>query len=245
MAVRANEGQSDELAPPTLTVWNLGRMEYGEAWALQNRLAEQRRQGEIGDMLLFVEHPHTYTLGRRGDPANILIDADELARREIAIHNVDRGGDVTYHGPGQLVGYPILDLRALQERLYGEITLAGSPRRYAHDIEEIIIQTLAELGITAMRLEGSPGVWVDGVPPCKITAIGMRVSRGITTHGFALNVETDLRYFSYIIPCGIADKGVTSITALTGSSPGLTAVAALTAQTFARYFRYESLKSKV
>jgi lipoate-protein ligase B len=156
---------------------------------------------------LLLEHPHTYTLGRRGKMENLLWDEATLAERGVSVHRVDRGGDITYHGPGQLVGYPILNLAHLGR--YGLSRI----RAYVHDLEEMLIQVIAPFGITGQRYDGFTGVWVDTPDGLeKIAAIGVYINnRGITSHGFALNVAPDLAYFSGIVPCGIADHGVTSM----------------------------------
>ena len=181
-------------------------MPYAEALALQRELVEDRRAGRIPDTLLFVEHPHVLTLGVRGDGgrSHILATAEALAARGVEVHETGRGGDITYHGPGQIVGYPILDLRPDRCDVH----------RYVRDLEEVLIRTAAEFGVAAHRVDGLTGVWAGQE---KLAAIGVRISRWITSHGFALNVNTDLEYFNLIIPCGIADRGVTSLDRLLGS----------------------------
>jgi len=179
---------------------DLGRMDYAEAFDLQSSLVDQRKRGEIPDQFLFVEHPHTITLGRNGHMENLLAHEDVLRRAGVAFHPSDRGGDITYHGPGQIVGYPIIDLREWKRDVVA----------YVRSIEQVAIDALADFGISAGRLQGMTGVWVDGA---KIAAIGVHISRWITSHGFALNVATDLSYFQYIVPCGLA-KPVTSMAAL-------------------------------
>ena len=181
-------------------VW-LGQQPYQPTWDLQRRLVEARRAGQAEDTLLFVEHPPTYTLGRRGNPGNLLLTDLQLKDQGITYVHVDRGGDITYHGPGQLVGYPILHLAGWNHDV----------RQYVRNLEEVLIRVLAEYGIAAGRIDGYTGVWVGDA---KIAAIGVKVSRSVTSHGFALNVNTDLGYFGRIIPCGISDKGVTSMAAL-------------------------------
>jgi len=178
-------------------------MPYADALALQQTLVADRRAGRIGDALLLVEHPHVLTLGVRGKRSHILATPDVLDARGIDVHETGRGGDVTYHGPGQVVGYPILDLRP--DRL--------DVHRYVRDIEEVLIRTAADYGIDASRVKGLTGVWVGRE---KLAAIGVRIARWITSHGFALNVTTDLDYFALIVPCGIADRGVTSLARLLG-----------------------------
>jgi lipoyl(octanoyl) transferase len=174
-----------------------GRMDYGAALALQQRLVAERKQNLIGDRLVLLEHPHTITLGRNAQQHNVLASPDVLARTGIGLFETDRGGDVTYHGPGQLVGYPILDLREWKRDV-------GA---YVRAIEQVMIDTVADYGIKAGRIEGLTGVWVDGR---KIAAIGVHISRWVTSHGFALNVHTDLDYFRYIVPCGLT-RPVTSM----------------------------------
>jgi len=180
-------------------------MPYAEALALQRELVEERRAGRIGYVLLLVEHPHVLTLGVRGDGgrSHILAPAERLTALEVAVHEAGRGGDITYHGPGQLVGYPIIDLKPDRCDVH----------RYVRDLEEVLIRVAADHGIRAGRLSGLTGVWVGGE---KLAAIGVRIARWITSHGFALNVSTDLDFFKLIVPCGITDRGVTSLTALLG-----------------------------
>jgi len=188
-----------------LHVRRLGCVPYAEGVALQQRLVEERRRGEIPDTLLLLEHPHVITLGVRvhHDRSHVVTPPAELARRGVEVHESGRGGDVTYHGPGQLVGYPIFDLNPDRRDLH----------RYVRDIEEALIQAVARFGVTAGRIPGLTGVWVGDD---KVAAIGVRVSRWITSHGFALNVCTDLDYFGLIVPCGITDHGVTSLSRLLG-----------------------------
>ena len=188
-----------------LHVRRLGPVPYEEGVALQQRLVEERRRGAIPDTLLLLEHPHVITLGVKvhRDRSHVVASAEELARRGVEVHESGRGGDVTYHGPGQLVGYPIFDLSPGRQDLH----------RYVRDIEEALIQALGRFGVTAGRIPGLTGVWVGND---KVAAIGVRVSRWITSHGFALNVATDLSYFGLIVPCGITDHGVTSLSRLSG-----------------------------
>jgi len=189
----------------TIEIRNLGLMPYADALALQRSLVEERRAGAIGDQLLFVEHPHVLTLGVRGDGGrgHILATPDVLAARGVDVHETGRGGDVTYHGPGQIVGYPIVDLNPDRRDVH----------RYVRDLEEVLIRTAADYGIRAGRVAGLTGVWVGRE---KLAAIGVRIARWITSHGFALNVTTDMEYFDLIVPCGIADRGVTSLSRLLG-----------------------------
>jgi lipoyl(octanoyl) transferase len=193
-------------------VWQLGHVPYADAWALQNELSEARSAGDSMDRLLLLEHPHTYTLGTSGHDEYILISPAERERLGITLFHTDRGGDVTYHGPGQIVGYPIVQLPRDHE-------LRTNVVGYVRGLEQVIIRTLAEYNIVAKPISGLTGVWVD-TPRGeeKIAAIGVRVNvKAVTKHGFALNVNPDLRYFDGIIPCGIRDKGVTSMAALLGA----------------------------
>jgi lipoyl(octanoyl) transferase len=175
-------------------------MDYAEALELQRALADQRKRGEIPDQFLIVEHPHTITLGRNGHMENLLAREQILERAGIAFHPTDRGGDITYHGPGQIVGYPIVDLREWKRDVVA----------YVRALEQVIVDALADFGLKAGRAPGMTGVWVDGA---KVAAIGVHISRWVTSHGFALNVATDLSYFQYIVPCGLV-KPVTSMAAL-------------------------------
>jgi lipoyl(octanoyl) transferase len=202
----------------------LGRVDYGRALELQRRAEADRKLGLSGDQLLLLEHPHVITLGRNGHMENLLASAEILSRAGISFYPINRGGDVTYHGPGQLVGYPILDLREWKRDV-------GA---YVNAIEQCIIDTLADFSIEAGRVPKLIGVWVDGR---KIAAIGVHLSRWVTSHGFALNVCTDLSYFQYIIPCGLT-KPVTSMAAL-GVRATLNQVSRRFAAHFARVFDCE------
>jgi lipoyl(octanoyl) transferase len=193
----------------TIDVRRLGRVAYAAGLELQQQLVDERRAGAIGDTLLLLEHPPVITTGARarGARTNIVASADVLAREGVEIFDTGRGGDVTYHGPGQLVGYPIVDLRPDRQDVH----------RYVRDLEEALIVAIARFGITGTRVPGLSGVWVgERDREEKIAAIGVRISRWITSHGFALNVNTDLRHFQLIVPCGIADRGVTSIARVLG-----------------------------
>jgi lipoyl(octanoyl) transferase len=205
-------------------IHDLGRVGYAEAFELQRYLVERRKQGLIPDQLLLLEHPHVITLGRSGRVEHLLAGEDELRREGVAFHHSDRGGDITYHGPGQVVGYPILDLREWKR----DVTA------YVRAVEQVLIDTLSEFGISAGRVPGCTGVWVDGR---KVAAIGVHISRWITSHGFALNVTTDLSYFQYIVPCGLA-KPVTSMAELGCSADREQVVAAL-ARCFGGVFERE------
>jgi lipoyl(octanoyl) transferase len=203
---------------------DLGLKDYKETWDFQasvfSKLVEAKSSGAdhnisknpdpLPGMLIFVEHPHVYTLGKSGSASNMLIDSVQLRRKEASFYHIDRGGDITYHGPGQIVGYPIFDIE----------TIGISLKEYIHRLEESIIRTVGEYGIEASRLPGSTGVWLE--PDVKgrarkICAIGVKASRYITMHGFAFNVNTDLSYFDSINPCGFVDKGVTSLQKELGS----------------------------
>jgi len=191
----------------TIEIQRLGLVPYADALALQQSLVDQRRAGTIGDRLLLLEHPHVLTLGVRGDGGrgHILATNEALAARGVDIHETGRGGDITYHGPGQIVGYPILDLKPDRCDVH----------RYVRDLEAVLIRTAADYGVEAGRVDGLTGVWVGRE---KLAAIGVRIARWITSHGFAFNVTTDLEYFNLIVPCGIADRGVTSLARLLGRS---------------------------
>jgi len=199
---------------PRCQVISLGEVDYLEAWAIQKRIAADRSVDECPDRLLYVEHPHTYTLGSAADGSNILFSAEEIAARGISVYRADRGGDVTYHGPGQLVGYPIMKLPPGEHGLHADVF------GYVRKLEQVLIHALACFGIPADVYPGLTGVWVrrwENGDWAKIAAIGVRVNtRRVTMHGFALNINTDLDYFQGIIPCGITDKPVTSMQALCG-----------------------------
>lgn len=181
----------------------LGRTKYSDAWEIQKKIFGARRDGNIGDVLLLTEHEPVYTLGTGANENHVLAGEAELHARNIDLHRIDRGGDVTFHGPGQLVVYPILDLNGYYTDVH----------RYLRELEAVIIGSLGDFYITAERLDGYTGVWVGTE---KIAAIGVKIQRWITMHGFALNVSTDLTYFDRIIPCGIFHKGVTSMEQVTG-----------------------------
>ena len=208
-----------------LGVIELGTLPYREAWDLQLQLHSQVADGLRPDTLLLLEHPHVFTLGRRGRMDDILIDQTELDRLGIDVHYTDRGGEVTYHGPGQLVGYPVVDLRRW----------GGGPLKYVRALEQVLVDTLHEFGISATS-EGYPtGVWVDDR---KIAAIGVKVGRRVTTHGFALNVATDLGFFKHIVPCGMPTAPVTSINQETGNSIVVGDAATILVQKFACEFGF-------
>jgi lipoate-protein ligase B len=202
-----------------------GLVEYDDALELQRRIAGAVRAG-ADEALILLEHPPTYTLGVRGRESNLLLPVDALELQGARVVRTDRGGDVTFHGPGQVVGYPIVNLR---QRSKG-------PVWYVRAIEQLLIDTLGGFGISAERAAGRPGVWARGA---KIGAIGVRVSGGVTTHGFALNVNTDLWYFEHIVPCGIEDAGVTSMQVLTGEMFAMRDVEDALASAFAHLFGVE------
>ncbi len=205
-------------------VRDLGCLRYADALAIQKDLVEQRKQGLIPDQLLIVEHPHVITLGRNGHMENLLANEDILRRAGIEFHPSDRGGDITYHGPGQIVGYPVIDLREWKRDVVA----------YVRAIEQVIIDALGESGISAGRLDGCTGVWANGR---KVAAIGVHISRWVTSHGFALNHTTDLSYFQYIVPCGLT-KPVTSMREL-GSSASREEIIAALSRNFAKHFELE------
>lgn len=200
---------------------DLGRVGYADAFAIQQDFVVRRKRGEIPDQLLIVEHPHVVTMGRSGRDDNLLAAPELLERAGIAFHRTDRGGDVTYHGPGQVIGYPILDLREWKRDVVA----------YVRGLEQVLIGALAEFGIEAGREKGATGVWTSRG---KIAAIGVHISRWVTSHGFALNVDTDLSYFQYIVPCGLT-KPVTSIRECGVTAERAHVVAAI-ARGFARVF---------
>jgi lipoate-protein ligase B len=202
-----------------------GTIRYNVAYEEMHRLAERRVANEIPDVLLLLEHPPVYTAGRRSDPSHLLLAEHELARRGAELHFVDRGGSVTFHGPGQLVGYPILDLGP-----------GGDILRYLRDLEEVIIQASADLGIEVGRSEEHTGVWAGDR---KVCAIGVKTTRGVTLHGFALNCTTDLSWFSAIVPCGLSDRGVTSLSDLAGRPVTVDEVLPIVARRFEQVFDRE------
>jgi len=191
---------------------------------LQERSVEDLRTGNAPEQLLLLEHPHVFTLGRGADSANILADQQQLRSNLVEVHETGRGGDVTYHGPGQLVGYPIINLKPDRCDVH----------RYVRDIEEVLLRTIAEFDVTGTRIAGLTGVWVGNE---KIGAIGVRIARWITSHGFALNVNTDLSYFEMIVPCGITGKGVTSLSQILGRQVDMREVAGVLVRHFKEVFQ--------
>lgn len=219
-------------------------MEYKAAWDLQEKLLHENvavksdsnsNSADTTHYLLFTEHPPVYTLGKSGNKSNVLMSDEELAANNISFFHINRGGDITFHGPGQIVGYPILDL----EKFYTDIG------RYLRNIEEVIILTLADYGLKGDRSKGETGVWLDPDVPGKerkICAIGVRCSRWVTMHGFAFNVNTDLSYFNNIIPCGIANKQVTSLSKELGKEMDINEVKEKVKRNFERIFEAEIVK---
>lgn len=216
-----------------MDVRHLGLVDYQAALDLQKDLVEQRKQGLIPDQLLLLEHPHVITLGARNHNAssNVLETPEALARRGVAVFETGRGGDVTYHGPGQLVGYPIVELQGDRRDVH----------RYVRDLEEVLIEAVSDFGIAAARIPGLTGIWVGDH---KLAAIGVRISRWVTSHGFALNVSTDLSKFGLIVPCGITDKGVTSMERLLGRPVPMAEVAAAVERRFLHAFSGSATTSK-
>ncbi|HMK20793.1 MAG TPA: lipoyl(octanoyl) transferase LipB [Terriglobales bacterium] len=202
-----------------ISVLQLETLDYATGLALQEKLVGLRKEGRIGDVLLLVEHRPVITLGRNAKAANVVAPAEALASRGVEVFSCDRGGDVTFHGPGQLVGYPIFDLREFPAQAAHRKTLGAV--EYVRKVEEVLIRTCADFRIPAGRVAGLTGAWTEPgastessrhtPPQAKIAAIGVHISRGVTSHGFALNVNTDLSYFDLIVPCGISDKPVTSM----------------------------------
>lgn len=221
---------------------DIGLMDFKETWVYQEKIfqklidnkkgagiASSRSENMVHGTLIFVEHPHVYTLGKSGSENNLLLDYLQLQAKDAAFYRIDRGGDITYHGPGQIVGYPIFDLEMIGVSL----------KEYIHLLEEAIILTLQESGIHAERLEGATGVWLDSGIACKtrkICAIGVRASRYVTMHGFAFNVNTNLDYFNYINPCGFTDKGVTSLERETGKKQDFVSVKAIVRKNLQKVF---------
>jgi lipoyl(octanoyl) transferase len=220
----------------------LGRVEYAEALRLQEELVELRRADRIGNVLLLLEHPPVLTLGRHANRANVLASDELLAARGVMLHQISRGGDVTYHGPGQLIGYPIFDLRSLENGSGGRM----GPVDFVRQMEEVMIRLCGVYGVAAGRIAGLTGVWCAARGKSldengrKIGAIGIHVSRGITSHGFAFNVRTDLKDFQLINPCGFTDKPVTSLeleVSNPAALPGLKEIALEAARLFGEVFR--------
>jgi lipoyl(octanoyl) transferase len=213
----------------TCKVENLGLVDYADGLRLQRQRVAARKAGVIPDTLLLLKHPHVYTLGRNAKKENLLISPEQLAARGAQVFEIDRGGDVTYHGPGQLVGYPILDLAQHRRDIAW----------YMRCLEEVLIEVAGDYGIEAGRLAGAPGVWVGNN---KLAAMGVHISRWVTSHGFAFNVNTDLRYFDWIVPCGLRDKGVASLQKLLGRRVEMDEAAERVIRRFGRVFELEMLE---
>jgi lipoyl(octanoyl) transferase len=220
--VRTTEREGETVDRFLLTAAWLGRLDYSEAWASQQELFLARLDGLVGDSLMLLEHPHTYTLGRRAEPEDLVFDEIERAVRGVSTYKVDRGGRATYHGPGQLVGYPIMSLGERYDVL-----------AYLRSLEEALLRTASDLGVNAHRDPEHTGVWAG---PNKLGAIGVKITRGITMHGFAFNVTTDLSMFEGIVPCGLRDRWVTSVEAETGNRFSLKEVASIAANHVAEVF---------
>lgn len=213
-----------------LVYYDLGLIDYEKAWELQRKTFDLRRNKDVPDTLYLLEHPHTYTLGKVADRKNLISSENYLKEKGISVYDIDRGGDITYHGPGQIVGYPILDLTEWKQDTH----------LYLRSIEEVIILTCRDYGLHAGRIEKLTGVWIEDR---KIAAIGIKVSRWITMHGFAFNVTTDLSLFQGIIPCGITDKSVTSLSKELGYDPDMNEVKEKLVNNFKRIFNYDSVLS--
>jgi lipoyl(octanoyl) transferase len=219
------------MSDPAISLVNLGRLDYATALGLQQQVCDLRQKGEIGDVLLLVEHPPVLTLGRNAHREHLVAGEEVLARRGISVFETNRGGDVTYHGPGQLVGYPILNLRGFSPSL-GIV-------EYLRKLEEVLIRACADFGVLTQRAAGRAGVWTmpgGAVAEKKIAALGVHVARGVTTHGFALNVSTDLHDFDMIVPCGIRDRGVTSMEAEVDPAPTMEQMTNSVIRHFGRVF---------
>ena len=209
-----------------MEILDVGRASYEPVWRLQHELVRRRKAGTVGDVLVLVEHEPVITLGRSADGSNITASPDRLRRLGVEVRRVERGGDVTYHGPGQLVGYPILDLRAHRKDV----------RWYVRSLEEVLIRSLGDFGIEAERDPENIGVWVDGK---KIAAIGARIEKWVTYHGFALNVDPQMSHFDLIVPCGIPDRSATSMAQVSGASPPMEKVMTRIADSFSAVFEVE------
>lgn len=219
------------IALKPLQILNLGVCDYLSAYQIQLDLVAKRQKGEIEDTLILVEHPPVITLGKSAEDSHILFAEDYLREQGVEIHKIERGGDVTYHGPGQIVGYPIFDIK------HGGIGI----RTFVENLEQLFIRLLKEeFDIPAGKDPVHTGVWVNG---SKITAIGLAVKRGVTMHGFAFNVNTNMSHFQLIVPCGIADRGVTSLEILTGETQDFARTTELVAAYFCKVFGYEGVKN--
>jgi len=233
-----------------ISVVQLGVLGYVEGLRLQRKLVELRKAGGIGDVLLLLEHSPVITLGRNAKAAHVLVSPDALAARGVEVFECDRGGDVTFHGPGQLVGYPIFDLRGHSSSQLSAVSSQSEPARpprktlgavdYVRWLEEVLICTCGDFSIPAKRIAGLTGVWAESAE-AKIAALGVHISRSVTSHGFALNVNTDLSYFNLIVPCGITAKPVTSMQKELGRELDMNEVAQSVLRNFGRVFRSQML----
>lgn len=213
-----------------LNILDLDIEPYRKIWDFQHQLHSLRLQNKIDDVLILLEHNHVFTLGKVAKREHLLIPEEKLKEQKVDLFEIDRGGDITYHGPGQIVGYPIIKLDELYQDLH----------RYLRELEEVIISTLKDYNIEGSRIEGFTGVWVKDE---KVAAIGIKVSKWITMHGFAFNINTDLNYFNMIIPCGIQNKGVTSLKKLVGYEIDLNEVKNKLAKNFVNLFRYDEINN--
>jgi lipoyl(octanoyl) transferase len=220
-----------------ISVLHLGTLDYETGLRLQKRLVDLRKQGAISDVLLLLEHTPVITLGRNAKAANIIAAPEVLARRGVEVFESDRGGDVTFHGPGQLVGYPIFDLRAFPSNEENRKTLGAI--EYVRRLEEVLIRTCGSFRIPAKRIPGLTGVWTES--DAKIAALGVHISRGVTSHGIALNVSTDLSFFNLIIPCGITSKPVTSMAKELRNAPSMEELANTVSREFGQVFASQIL----
>jgi lipoyl(octanoyl) transferase len=217
-----------------ISIIQLGRIDYAAGRRVQQKLVDLRKSEQIGDVLLLLEHTPVITLGRNAKAANVLMPAEQLALRGVEVFECDRGGDVTFHGPGQLVGYPIFDLRGYATADGKRKTLGAVD--YVRRLEEVLIRTCADFGIPAKRVAGLTGVWTDTASEAKIAAIGVHISRCVTSHGFALNVNADLSYFDLIVPCGLTSKPVTSMQKELGREIHISAVSTSVSRNFGTVF---------
>jgi lipoyl(octanoyl) transferase len=240
-----------------ISVVQLGQVEYGEGLRLQQKLVDLRKAGDIGDVLLLLEHSPVITLGRNAKAAHVLASAEELSARGVAVFECDRGGDVTFHGPGQLVGYPIFDLRGFSRQPSAispqenpeEMTTESLPTwrktlgavDYVRRLEEVLIRTCGDFGIPSRPLAGLTGVWTQSEPAAKVAALGVHISRSVTSHGFALNVNTDLDFFNLIVPCGITARPVTSMQKELGRDVDLSDVVNVVSRNLGSIFRRQML----
>jgi lipoyl(octanoyl) transferase len=223
-----------------ISLLQLGTIDYGTGLRLQQRLVELRKDGRIGDVLLLLEHTPVITLGRNAKAANVVASPEKLAERGVEIFECDRGGDVTFHGPGQLVGYPIFDLRGFPSTDEKRKTMGVI--EYVRRLEEVLIRTCADFGIETKRIPSLTGVWTEGSQAeAKVAALGVHISRGVTSHGFAINVNTDLTFFDLIVPCGITDKPVTSMQKELGREVPIQGVVHSISRNFGQVFQSQML----